>query len=37
MLAKMNHQPRLSGFNRDFAHSEVWCVSIRPCQANCCN
>ena len=27
----------LSGFNLDFAHSKVWCVSIRPCQANCCN
>jgi len=27
----------LSGFNLAFAHSKVWCVSIRPCQANCCN
>ena len=27
--------PWLSGFNRDFAQSKLWCISITPYQANC--
>jgi len=39
MLAKMDHLTNqwLSGFNRDFADSKVWCISMTPCQATCCN
>jgi len=28
---------RLLEFKLAFAHSKMWGVSIRPCQANCCN
>ena len=27
----------LGTLDLDVEHSTVWCVSVRPCQANCCN